>query len=87
MAPVLKWFAMSSPAESAAGVSQDLAARLRALPSVDELLKEPAVAALIEKAGRGIATHSARNVLDELRAELKSAPASGPIGSDLTVAT
>jgi len=82
VAPVLKWFAMSSPAESAAGVTQGLAARLRTLPSVDELLKEPAVAALIEKAGREIATHSARNVLEELRAELKSAPTSGLIGID-----
>ena len=79
---MLKWFAMSSPAESAAGVSHGLAARLRALPSVDELLKEPAVAALIEKAGREIATHSARNVLEELRAELKSAPAPRLIGID-----
>jgi L-seryl-tRNA(Ser) seleniumtransferase len=72
---VLKWFAMSSPAESAAGVSQGLAARLRALPSVDEILREPAVAGLIEKAGLEIATHAARNVLEELRAELKSDPA------------
>ncbi len=71
---------MSSPAESAAGVSRGLAARLRALPSVDELLSEPAVAALIEKAGREIATHAARNVLEDLRVELKSDPASSLAG-------
>ena len=43
---------MTPPAESAAGGFPAVSARLRALPSVDELLSQPAIVALVEKAGR-----------------------------------
>jgi L-seryl-tRNA(Ser) seleniumtransferase len=51
--------------------------RLRELPSVDELLGQPRLLGLAEKAGRGMVTHAARTVLADLRAQLKS----DPIGS------
>ncbi len=65
---------MTPPADSATGGLQDVSARLRALPSVDELLTQPVIVALVEKAGRSAVTRAARGVLDELRAELKVAP-------------
>src|SRR6202046_1819365 len=52
------------------------AARLRDLPSVDELLSRPRVAALIENAGRSLVTQAARTVLASARARLKEAAGS-----------
>jgi L-seryl-tRNA(Ser) seleniumtransferase len=51
--------------------TQDVSARLREIPSVDELLKRPAVVSLSERAGRDAVTQIARNVLSDLRARLK----------------
>ena len=73
---------MTPPADSATGGLQDVSARLRALPSVDELLAQPVIVALVEKAGRGAVTRATRSVLDELRAELKVAPANDANGVD-----
>jgi L-seryl-tRNA(Ser) seleniumtransferase len=69
---------MRPSADSAAGTSQEAGSRLRALPSVDDLLGHPNILALIEKAGRPPVVHAARAVLDELRARLKSSRAAVP---------
>ena len=45
--------------------------RLRALPSVDDLLARPALLALAQRAGRALATLAARTVLGALRLELR----------------
>ncbi len=47
-------------------------ARLRELPSVDELLGRARIAALVQTAGRGVVTDAARAVLSDLRAQLKN---------------
>lgn len=47
-------------------------ARLREIPSVDELLGRARVAALLQSAGRSVVTDAARNVLANLRARLKN---------------
>ena len=41
--------------------------RLRALPAVDAVLRDPAGAALVERSGRGSATAAVRSVLEEMR--------------------
>ena len=56
---------MSPVPESAAGLQQDSGARLRAIPSVDDLLLRPRLAALAEKSGRSLVTQAVRNVLAE----------------------
>jgi L-seryl-tRNA(Ser) seleniumtransferase len=60
-------------------------ARLREIPSVDEVLGRPRLAALIETAGRGIVTQSARSVLADLRARLIAEADKGttPVGTDV----
>jgi len=67
---------MASPVDPAAKLQPNPSARLREIPSVDELLTRPHLAALVEKAGRNVVTQSARTVLDELRHELKQDVAS-----------
>jgi L-seryl-tRNA(Ser) seleniumtransferase len=62
---------MSPPADPAAKLQHEASARLRKIPSVDELLARPPLAALADKAGRSVVTQSARAVLAELRNELK----------------
>jgi L-seryl-tRNA(Ser) seleniumtransferase len=52
----------------------DANARLRELPSVDELLGRPRLAALMQTAGRGVVTEAVRSVLAALRAQLKTVP-------------
>jgi len=59
-------------------------ARLREIPSVDEVLARPHLAALAEKAGRGVVTQSARAVLANLRDQLKHDPV--PAGAASAVA-
>ena len=63
--------AMTPPADPAAKLTPNPSARLREIPSVDELLARPRLAALAEKAGRAVVTQSSRAVLAELRDELK----------------
>jgi L-seryl-tRNA(Ser) seleniumtransferase len=65
---------MSPVPESAAKLQEDSAARLRAIPSVDELLLQPRLVALAEKSGRSLVTQAVRHVLAEFRARLKSEP-------------
>jgi len=44
----------------------------RELPSVDELLRQPAIAALIEQDGQSVVTDACRNVLSRLREEISN---------------
>ncbi len=62
---------MTPPVDPAAKLTPNPSTRLREIPSVDELLARPPLAALAEKAGRAVVTQSARAVLAELRHELK----------------
>jgi L-seryl-tRNA(Ser) seleniumtransferase len=65
---------MSPSADPAAKMQKDPAARLRELPSVDELLGQPRLLGLAEKAGRSIVTQAARGVLADVRAQFKIDP-------------
>src|SRR5580658_7194923 len=65
---------MNPVPESAARLSKDSGARLRAIPSVDELLLLPRLVALAEKSGRGLVTQAVRQVLADFRARLKNQP-------------
>jgi len=61
--------------ESAAKLQKDSAARLRAIPSVDELLLQSRLIALAEKSGRALVIQIVRQVLADFRARLKNQPA------------
>jgi L-seryl-tRNA(Ser) seleniumtransferase len=74
--------AMSPSADPAARVQPSASARLREIPSVDELIGRPRLRALSETAGRGVVTQVARNVLADLRAGMLS---EGPAAPALTV--
>jgi len=65
---------MNPVPESAARLQKDSGARLRAIPSVDELLLQPRLVALAEKSGRALVTQTVRQVLADLRARLKNEP-------------
>jgi L-seryl-tRNA(Ser) seleniumtransferase len=65
---------MNPVPESAAKLQKDPAARLRAIPSVDELLLQPRLVALAEKSGRALVTQTVRQVLADFRARLKNEP-------------
>jgi L-seryl-tRNA(Ser) seleniumtransferase len=65
-----------SPESAATTRLNGPAARLRDLPSVDELLLRPRIASLIESAGRSLVTQAARTVLASARARLKEAAVS-----------
>jgi len=75
---------MRQPAQSAAKIDKskerDAAARLREIPSVDELLGRARLVALSEKAGRPIVTQAVRAALADLRARLKAARNAAPGG-------
>jgi L-seryl-tRNA(Ser) seleniumtransferase len=70
---------MSPPVDPAADpvanpmtkTQRERSARLREIPSVDDLLARPGLVALAEKAGRGAVTQSARTVLASVRENLK----------------
>jgi L-seryl-tRNA(Ser) seleniumtransferase len=66
---------MNPVPESAARLQKDSGLRLRAIPSVDELLLRPRLVTLAEKSGRSLVTQAVRQVLADLRARLKSEPA------------
>ena len=63
---------MSPPVDPVAKLLPEQAARLRQIPSVDEILARPRLAALAEKAGRGVVTQSGRAILAELREQLRN---------------
>ncbi|HEY4950269.1 MAG TPA: L-seryl-tRNA(Sec) selenium transferase [Candidatus Acidoferrales bacterium] len=65
---------MNPVPESAARLQKDSNARLRAIPSVDELLLQPRLVALAEKSGHSLVTQTVRQVLADFRARLKSEP-------------
>jgi L-seryl-tRNA(Ser) seleniumtransferase len=59
--------------DSAAKSSSDaVAAALRALPSVDELLGRPRMAALVQKSGRKLVTSAIRTVLSDARKQIST---------------
>jgi L-seryl-tRNA(Ser) seleniumtransferase len=63
--------AMKRLTKSAQKIGKASSARMRAIPSVDELLGRPRLLALAQKAGRGLVIRSARAVLADLRARLQ----------------
>jgi len=69
-------FVMTLPVDPATRLHRESAARLRAIPSVDELLARPNLIALAEKSGRAFVTDAVRATLAELRDRLKNDPAS-----------
>jgi L-seryl-tRNA(Ser) seleniumtransferase len=70
---------MNPVPESAARLQKDASSRLRAIPSVDELLLQPRLLALAEKSGRSLVTQAVRNVLAEFRAHVKSEPSQSAV--------
>jgi len=70
---------MNPVPESAAKLQKDSGARLRAIPSVDDLLLQPRLAALAEKSGRVLVTQAVRRVLAEFRAQVKSEPSQSAV--------
>jgi L-seryl-tRNA(Ser) seleniumtransferase len=66
---------MNPAPESAAKMQTDVSQRLRAIPSVDELLGQPRLLALAERSGRALVTQAVRDVLAQLRVQLKADPA------------
>jgi L-seryl-tRNA(Ser) seleniumtransferase len=73
--------ASDSGAKAAKNKAKDVNSRLREIPSVDELLGRAQLVALAERAGRGVVTQAARNVLADLRARLKSG-ANGSVSAE-----
>ncbi|MFY9528864.1 MAG: L-seryl-tRNA(Sec) selenium transferase [Candidatus Acidiferrales bacterium] len=61
---------MNPQADSAAKMREDSSARLREIPSVDELLSRPRIMELFARAGRGLVTEKTRAVLAEVRARI-----------------
>jgi L-seryl-tRNA(Ser) seleniumtransferase len=68
---------MNPSADPAAKMQRQASARLRELPSVDELLGRVRLRELAERAGRGIVTQAARSVLGDVRERLKSGDGAG----------
>src|SRR5580700_914021 len=66
---------MNPAPESAAKMQTDASQGLRAIPSADELLRRPHLLALAEQSGRALATQAVRDVLAQLRVQLKADPA------------
>jgi L-seryl-tRNA(Ser) seleniumtransferase len=66
--------AMNPAPDSAAKMQQDASLRLRGIPSVDELLGRPRLLALAEQSGRALVTEAVRDVLAQLRVQLKTDP-------------
>src|SRR5271154_1641492 len=63
---------MNPPSDSAAKTNSGASAALRSLPSVDELLSQPGIAALTQKAGHRLVTTAIRNVLAEARLRMRA---------------
>lgn len=69
--------------KASATATTDPSPLLRQIPSVDELLKRPSLAALEERLGRPLLVKSARRVLDELRRQIAAGEASEVSASEL----
>jgi L-seryl-tRNA(Ser) seleniumtransferase len=65
---------MNPPADPAAKTQKQPGPPLRAIPSIDELLNRPRLAALAERGGRALVTRVARSAVADLRARMKDAP-------------
>jgi L-seryl-tRNA(Ser) seleniumtransferase len=65
---------MNPAPESAAKMQKDASLGLRAIPSVDELLGRPRLLALAEQCGRALVTQAVRDVLAQVRVQLKTDP-------------
>jgi L-seryl-tRNA(Ser) seleniumtransferase len=65
---------MNPAPESAAKTQKDASLGLRAIPSVDELLGRPRLLALAEQSGRALVTRAVREVLAQVRVQLKTDP-------------
>jgi L-seryl-tRNA(Ser) seleniumtransferase len=63
---------MNPAPQPTAKLQEEAASRLRAIPSVDELLSRPFLRDLLQKSGRELVTQAIRNVLAETRALLKA---------------
>jgi L-seryl-tRNA(Ser) seleniumtransferase len=72
---------MTPPPNSAARTT-DAAAALRALPSVDELLGRPRVAALAQKSGRKLVATAIRTVLSQARQQITTQIPVGTMGPE-----
>lgn len=56
----------------------ELGALMRGLPAVDQMLKRPAVAGLLENCSRTLVTEAVRQVLDDIRQELRNGRRNSP---------
>ncbi len=65
---------MNRAPESAARMEEEATSRLRAIPSVDELLSRPNLKALAQESGRELVTQAVRKILAEMRSQLKTSP-------------
>lgn len=79
---------MNPVPQSAAKLPEEAASRLRAIPSVDELLSRPNLQLLAQNSGRELVTHAVRKVLAETRAQLRTSPtpANEPASAPLNLA-
>ena len=69
-------------------MAEQTAQRLRALPSVDRLLQHPRCAALLARYNHDYVTQKCREVLDQLRAEIRQAQeAGGDLHEDAIIGT
>src|SRR5580704_4900475 len=70
---------MKPPADTAGRMQPSPSARLREIPSVDELIGRPRLNALSETAGRGVVTQVTRNVLADLRSGMLNEESGSPV--------
>ena len=70
---------MNSHSDSEASAPAEARQRLRALPSVDEFLARPALVTLAQLAGRALVAQTVRQVLAQLRSELRVETCSGHV--------
>lgn len=78
---------MSTAAQKTSNPQTRRAALLRQLPSVDEILHLPQMAALIEKAGRSMVVNAIRDTLADLRKSAQNGAAPGQFEAPQVVAS
>ena len=71
---------MAMDARGKSAISAEQAELLRQIPSVDELLAQPRLAALASRVERGVLVEVTRAVLAELRLRITAQPASSEFG-------